>query len=258
MINIILVGAGGIGGNLAPMIARYMCTNDKINLTIVDGDVIEKSNLKRQPYLNGDLEQNKARALAMKLNAAFGLNVSYYPNYIEDVEGLERLVPKDFDKNRLSTFSVVIGAVDNAHARNVMEQLFALYDNLVYIDAANEDYFGDVFLGLKIAKQVLFKSRGMLRPLHISSGTQRVKHNSCEVKSLANPQYYQANMMAATLTFSILSDFIREKKVKQPFISFDLDQYSFIRSYIGVEENCEENYQKLIVEKVNDRAHLLT
>ena len=140
--RIVLVGAGGTGGNLAPMMARLLAGNQNVSFAIVDGDVIEKSNLERQPYLEGDLGQNKAESLSRKLNIAFGIDCSYIPSYITCEEDLEHLFLGS-DKRRLD---ILIGAVDNHDARVTMEKFFEKSKTLVYIDSANEDYFGDVIL----------------------------------------------------------------------------------------------------------------
>lgn len=60
---IYLIGAGGVGSFLAP---TMVCLVGKNNITLVDGDKLERKNLNRQLFTEADIGQNKAEALARR------------------------------------------------------------------------------------------------------------------------------------------------------------------------------------------------
>ncbi len=248
--RIVLVGAGGTGGNSAPMISRLIAGKDNIEFVLVDGDSVELSNLERQPYLTTDIARNKAEMLSTKINAAFNLNSTFYPEYINSVETIEMLFSKKYSSK--DHLDILISAVDNHEARALMEQYFINTNTLVYIDSANEDYFGDVILGAKVNNSVELKTRGMYRPKEVFSGTKRVKNRSCEVQMNDNPQYYPANQFAASIVLKMVSDIIIESNInahfvnyKTHFISFDTDEYLMISGPQSVEPNADENYYEI-------------
>lgn len=55
----ILIGGCGLGSNIAECILRLGFEN----ITIVDGDNVELSNLNRQNYINDDIDKLKANQL---------------------------------------------------------------------------------------------------------------------------------------------------------------------------------------------------
>lgn len=241
--NIVLIGAGGTGGNLAPMIARLVYNKLGIQLTIVDGDFVEISNLERQPYLESDLATNKAQSLSEKINFAFGINSRYYPHYIESVSQLENLCKTDKFE---SSITILIGAVDNHRARVIMEDYFSKTQNLIYIDSANEDYYGDVICALKANGETILKTRGMYRPKEVFSGKGRVKNTSCAVKVIDNPQYYPTNQMAANIVLKMVSDIIVERNLHAHFINFDTHEYVMFEEEAPCDETIMQHYIELL------------
>jgi hypothetical protein len=238
--NIVLIGVGGTGGNLAPMLARIISGNEKVTLTLVDGDEVETSNLERQPYLASDVGMNKAETLSTKLNMAFDLSTLFFTEYINAPSDLEKLFTcTRYDSKRLN---ILISCVDNHLARSVMERYFDSQETIVYIDSANEDYYGDVVLGLKSSNMTYLKTRGMYRPLEVFSGKKRVKNRSCEIKMNDNPQYLPANQMAATIILKMLSDIIIESSINTHFVNFDTHEYQMFTGVEGVEVDAEKDY----------------
>ena len=67
MYQIIVVGCGGIGGNYVKELGRFLYKNNHIKrckIIIVDGDLVEESNISRQPFLPEDIGHNKAEVMA--------------------------------------------------------------------------------------------------------------------------------------------------------------------------------------------------
>lgn len=60
-----IIGAGGVGSWLAEAMCRL---EDPKEVVIVDGDTLEKGNLDRQLYTEGEIGRNKADALAKRMH----------------------------------------------------------------------------------------------------------------------------------------------------------------------------------------------
>jgi PRTRC genetic system ThiF family protein len=114
-VQFILAGCGGIGGYVAPHLGRLMRVmhdNGKAaQLTLVDPDVVEEKNIGRQNFCDAEIGQPKAIALAQRYGPAWGLNTAVFQS--------------EFDESHMfgaSDLIVIIGCVDNAKARSVLNQ----------------------------------------------------------------------------------------------------------------------------------------
>lgn len=84
----ILIGGCGLGSNIAECILRLGFEN----LTIVDGDSVELSNLNRQNYINEDIDKLKAHQLYERLkNINAKANIKVVPEFITE-ENLEEIL----------------------------------------------------------------------------------------------------------------------------------------------------------------------
>ena len=82
-VKILLLGAGGTGGYVAPHLYRLMHTlNRPVRINIVDGDLVEAQNLVRQNFCAADLGENKAKVLATRYSEAFGMETLYHLSLI--------------------------------------------------------------------------------------------------------------------------------------------------------------------------------
>lgn len=150
MFKIFVIGCGGIGGNVARDLPKLLI-NSPNKLVLVDGDDVEKSNTIRQPYQTQDVNLNKARVLARKINSFYSTKTTYIDKYITDKE-LDEHIEEDYT-------TVLIGCVDNDSTRMILEKLFNRIENVIYIDGANSEYEGNVFVTKK-EKGILY---GQLR-----------------------------------------------------------------------------------------------
>ena len=80
--EVILVGCGGTGAQLARAIARISRMMQDAGKTVphlrfIDPDVIEQKNIGRQLFTDAVIGQNKAVALARRFNMALGLDCQY-------------------------------------------------------------------------------------------------------------------------------------------------------------------------------------
>ena len=154
-VKIVLLGAGGTGGHIAPHLYRLAYALDReVEIIIVDGDTVERPNLVRQNFCVTDLKQNKARVIAERYSAAFGMEANYVSHYIEDEQELSDLVqcPKIFRPGRArfeEGYTILIGAVDNDKSRVMCHSVFRNACRL-YIDSGNGEYQGQVVCGVKL------------------------------------------------------------------------------------------------------------
>ena len=97
-IKVVIIGAGGTGGYIAPHLYRLLRTlGRKVRVILCDGDIVEEKILVRQKFIEADLGENKAQVMAERYSSAFGLETDYISRFIESSEELARLVqPEKF------------------------------------------------------------------------------------------------------------------------------------------------------------------
>lgn len=201
MTTFAVIGAGGIGYFLAPLLTRllsytYSGTGTVPELYIVDGDVIETKNLARV-YTNDALGLNKASVLADACSRSVesgSVEVRYIPNYIDpdNYHALHRVWHKD----GVTIFS----CVDNNKSRAYLEDLAAKLSNSNFISGGNSFDEGQVHI---FAKR---NNRNLCLPIKDFAGDIRddkrpenefPSKRSCDVEYLSSPQIALTNSMVA-------------------------------------------------------------
>lgn len=128
-IQFFLVGCGGTGGFLAPMLARLIVALEKAGIaasgTLVDFDVVDNLNVPRQNFCDADIGFNKAEVLATRYSLAYGIKLGAYANSFS-VEMVKRQWHK---------LIILIGCVDNSAART---ELGKALDSTDYYHANRE------------------------------------------------------------------------------------------------------------------------
>ena len=205
-VKIILLGAGGTGGYIAPHLYRIACTlNRDIRIIVVDGDVVEEKNLIRQNFAACDIGENKAKVLAERYSGTFGITTEYHPEFIENVGLLEALTETECGYySRLPELVILIGAVDNNRSRQMCHKVFCEAKNLVYIDSGNGEYTGQVVCGVRRNGKTLAKPIGGLYPDILKSEDSFPTELSCADHNLSAPQSIAANLLASTSVVTLL------------------------------------------------------
>lgn len=108
-VRIGIAGLGGIGSNVALMLARTGATN----LVLVDYDSVEKSNLNRQCYFPEDVGKKKTEALAQRLRA-LDENISPLVQ--------NRRITRDNVQDMLSLADIWVEALDGAEDKAILVQ----------------------------------------------------------------------------------------------------------------------------------------
>lgn len=185
----VVVGTGGTGSLLARDLPKLLLgTSSK--MVVVDGDCVEYKNMKRQAYQEHDIGENKAVALAKKINAFHGELCETIDKYITRNELIE------FIAQRNDYYPVLIGCVDNDATRILLEQTFRHLHNAVYIDSANSEYDGDVYTALNHHDVIYGTLRSMVYKLE---NKDHPVEKSCQELAADNVQYLVTNLKMATV-----------------------------------------------------------
>jgi len=235
MISIVQVGCGGTGGYLVPKVARLLMTlaefkkELRVIYTLNDFDFIEEKNLYRQNFIQGDLGKNKADVLALRYGSHFGVNIISCSEKIENSEQIKSLFSLRTNNGMYwspKILCILIGAVDNNHARKTMHELFHNWNgfgyghSLAYIDAGNGKFTGQVVTGYRTFKEIIMPPVGDVFPEALIEDEPEQPQN-CALNALQNPQNIGANDMAATLTFSVVNVLLTNGEINSHIINFD-------------------------------------
>lgn len=205
-VKIVMLGAGGTGGYAAPHIYRLIHTlNRPARFLVADGDIVEEKNLVRQNFIHADLGRNKAAVMAERYASAFGMEIAYLPEFIEDEDTLASLLTSSAQDRKLP---ILIGAVDNNRSRQMCHNVFLKANELVYIDSGNGQYTGQVVCGIRRNGRTYYKPVGTLYPDVLADTGKFPTELSCAEAAISAPQSVVANVMAATAVLSYLYDIL--------------------------------------------------
>ena len=224
-VKVIMLGAGGTGGHIAPHLYRLLYALDRpVRFIICDGDVVEQKNLVRQNFIPADLGENKAQVLAERYSNVFGMETEYVPEFIESEERLrELLTPKKwyseyYPRTEIAREQVIlIGAVDNNRSRQMCHKVFYQANELIYIDSGNSEHTGQVVCGIRSGGRTLYKPVGKLYPEVLSDTDKFPTELSCAEASVSAPQAMTANITAATAVVDMIYNILTlgESRVRQ-------------------------------------------
>lgn len=230
--NLLFVGTGGTGTYVLKEFSRYLYHNEDIlskisSLKLVDGDVVEEKNLRRQAFSEDDIGYNKAVVMADVLNQIFDLAYKAYGKYILSVSDIEDMFSGNSERKHVN---VLVGCVDNHGARMDMEEYF--YEkacDCVYIDAANELCDGECVVAVKYNGHVISPCRSHYWP-EIKQNPEnpekgrpdRVDEMSCEALNVSSPQHILANMNSALCVLSYLIQLLEKGTVSGGFSTFNV------------------------------------
>lgn len=141
-VNLVLIGCGGTGSWLAPNVARVARLliekfRREPRVTFVDPDIVEAKNIYRQNFCDAEVGQNKAITLAYRFGLAWGIPIAALP---------ERFSP-DRLRTSFSDFTILIGCVDNAAARQAIREAVTSRPRVWWLDCGNAKSNGQVLLG---------------------------------------------------------------------------------------------------------------
>ena len=226
-VQILMLGAGGTGGHIAPHLYRLLHALDRpVKVIIADGDIVEEKNLVRQNFIASDLGRNKAQVLAERYASAFGMEVHYIPAFVENEEELTALVRPGkypvgpYSYRQTKGLSILIGAVDNNRSRQLCHRVFQKSDDLIYIDSGNGEYTGQVVCGIRRKGRTYYKPVGDIYPDILENTDKFPTELSCAEASLSAPQSIVANIMAATAVVSYVYNILVLGSIEVKSVTF--------------------------------------
>ncbi|EUD66989.1 ubiquitin-activating enzyme E1 C [Plasmodium inui San Antonio 1] len=131
-VNVLVVGCGGLGNE----VVKNLIHQDVKNISIVDDDTVEVSNLSRQFFFTrDDLGRSKAVVIQEKVKERYP-HISI-TSFVRKVES--------FNTNFFEKFDFVMGCLDNIGSRIYLNDLiFTLRKDVIYIDGGVEGLRGSV------------------------------------------------------------------------------------------------------------------
>ena len=188
MLDIKLIGIGGIGCALLPHLARYLQSNgERARLTLVDGDAFEVRNGDRQAF--SELG-NKAKVKASELARQFeDLSVRAVSEFV---------TPENVGKI-IRSGDVVILAVDNHKTRRLVSDHCQVLSEVTVISGGNDYTDGNVQIYVRLADRDVTLPLTRFHP-EIADPRDRSPHEmSCdELSQEAVPQLLFTNLAVAS------------------------------------------------------------
>jgi len=229
-VKIVIIGAGGTGGYVIPHLYRICFASERRTRVIVcDGDIVEQKNLIRQNFIEQDVGENKAKVLAERYSAAFGIETEYVPGFIENEESLLKLIEPELIQHYPTVYSrvILIGAVDNNRSRQICHNAFLKSKDLIYIDSGNGESTGQVVCGIRQKNRTLYKPVCSVYPdmLEITDAQDLLPTEmSCAERAVSAPQSVTANLMAATAVTSFLYNLLIRNEIVTRAVTFSAKQ----------------------------------
>jgi molybdopterin/thiamine biosynthesis adenylyltransferase len=222
-----LIGQGGIGSCFSPDAVRFLGysrkeTDPQFTVRLIDGDVVEEKNLKRQQFKPSDLGIYKAQLVAEQCPKIDGVFVEWFPNYID----------KDNVGRFIEDRSVVILMVDNDKTRNIIQTHCLTLNNIMLINGGNEVYDGDVTVFRKHKGEVLMPPIWEGQP-HIQDPKDKHPNDSCEERYEADPQLFTTNRAVATEIMKFITPVVLKKEIIWRRKFFDIRRQSRVESNLS-------------------------
>lgn len=210
-VKVVMLGAGGTGGYVAPYLFRLLHMLDRpARFIICDGDLVEAKNLDRQNFVEADLGENKARVLSESYSAVLGMETEYVPNFIETLPELMTLIePGEWEtdgypRRKVREMVLLLGCVDNNRTRQLCHEAFKKSLDLIYIDSGNGSYTGQVVCGVRKNGRTVRRPIGGVHPEMLKGIDRFPSELSCAEAAQADPQSIVANVTAATAVLTMV------------------------------------------------------
>ena len=237
-VDLYQVGTGGIGSWLLPHVVRVarVIGSERAHLKLVDPDIVEEANILRQNFSCADVGLHKARVLALRFSAAWGIRIAAIT---------ERFTPEMLDKRPQPGYyrehqklTLLLGCVDNAAARQAMARVLekngqTRTHQYWWLDCGNSGKpgveFGQVLLGSAHSTETLkqaFRVPGLcialpspamqapdlLVPRPEEEATAEL---SCEELALVNSQSLMINQAVASIAADYLLRLLVTRNLKK-------------------------------------------
>lgn len=197
MTGIFVIGLGGTGGLLVPKLAKILQGMISVELWLVDGDIVDDGNVKRQPYQKFNINEKKAIALSRKVASNYNLSIFDYSDYLVGEEISNIVKSESYDA------VYILGCVDNHSTRMILESEHKKIKNSVYIDSANGFKDGSIFITENMQGKILGTLRSDVYPEIKEVDDHPSKHCAAEIAQGNTQQFVTNDTMANTIALII-------------------------------------------------------
>lgn len=254
--NFVFVGAGANGSvtirNFLQDARTHLEAEARVpysfNVTLVDGDKVEKKNLSNQIFLEEDIDEYKVDVLADRYGEVYRLKVMRLTEYIRDLPVLSHLFPSESMKAQ--QINVLVGLVDNNRTRQLFDEFFFSDSttDLIYIDAGVEGvstetdegertgFSGQVVCGLKINGEVVLDPVGRIYANILEDTATSFPGESCGELIINHPQRSATNKFCAQIVNSYLNNLLHTQAIYAHYINFNAQIAGSRPTYISDEQ----------------------
>lgn len=251
--SVLIIGCGGTGAYVVAHLSRLISVlnkkwgqDNKIDLFLADGDIVEDKNLARQHFISCDISKNKAAVLAERYSNAFGIEIGVIPSDMEKIEDFGFFTEH---RKRAEASDLVVGCVDNNATRKLLYEWFNgknesdegyTYHSRFWIDCGNEERAGQVICGYmpptrgsyssvkihpKTGKEGEFSLPCVVDcyPEIISAESKFNSSLSCAERAISAPQNMQTNVTAATIALNYIQKVLIGESLKSHGVEFSID-----------------------------------
>lgn len=204
--KIFLAGCGGTGTYAGLSLAQEGFKN----ISFVDMDIVEDTNLNRQILFYEDIEERKSSSLSKKLKDAFKINPRVFYGKLDDTCG------ELLEKNK---YDLILGCFDNTNARVFLNN-HAIKQRIPYIDGSTTYKSGEVRIYIPEKTACIRCKKG----LNIE---EEVKDNSCDnsLPSVISPNMIIGSAMVGEVINYFSGNF------KNIFLNYDTNSNKRIMVY---------------------------
>ncbi|MGB0383665.1 MAG: ThiF family adenylyltransferase [Ardenticatenaceae bacterium] len=261
-LKVCLVGVGGTGSALALSLGRLAYhlkeKGVNVNMTFIDHDIVEETNIGRQSYCVSERGWNKSETIALRLNTAFGLSIRAAPVKFCLTELREAAsFLSDWWGHGCSN-CLLIGAVDNYLARREIAKAVEQHSGSVWwLDCGNAHHNGQVLIGnygRRVIKDLRVDELGLVNGLpapHLQAPDLLEPDPSdnldlsCAELTVREEQSLMVNQMVAAIASQYCYEFLVRRRVMAYESCFTLEPPTTITKQIS-----EHSFNALI-KKIN-------
>jgi hypothetical protein len=121
----------------------------------------------------------------------------------------------------MPTMPILIGCVDNHYSRRIFDRVFKQSDNLIYLDAGNSEFAGQVVMGFRYKGETLLKPAVDYFPDILTEQDEIQVGGTCSRNITKQPQNLVANLWAAVSLLSFLNNIMVLKEIPVAMATFN-------------------------------------
>lgn len=210
-IKVLLVGAGGTGSHVLKKLAIFhksmveLGHPEGLHVTVIDPDVVSKTNVGRQAFYSSDVGLPKAEILVNRCNMQLQTNWDAIPE-------------KFTEHSNVYAVDLVIGCVDNRAGRKAILTALGRKNSLTYyLDFGNRAHDGQVILG-QVGLKGVAEREGRVRLPHVGELFPDILDTSlddaddtpsCSLAEALERQSLLINETMATMGMNLLWELLR-------------------------------------------------